>query len=141
MFGHRIDETSWIFPKCHFYRVSRVLKVKSLFSTYFWIEKSNPKNIFCIINLVNSQVNREEKIGIFMLSLSKKSIFNLFVPNFYVSYSNSICSLDMWPISSSFFFYIFSIVHFSKCWEHFFDLDLFSIDFLLKSWKLQKSHF
>ena len=28
------------------------LKVKSDFSTYFSIEISNPKNIFCIINLV-----------------------------------------------------------------------------------------
>ena len=128
---------SWTFTKSHFYRVSRVLKVKSDFSVYFSIESSNPKIFFCIINLVYWQVYRVEKVVVYMLSLANKSIF---VRNFHVLYSNCICFLDLCPISLNFFCMI-SIVHSSKCWEHFFNLDLFLNDFWRKSWKLQKSHF
>jgi len=47
-------------------------KVKSVFSTYFSIESSNPKTIFCIINLVYWQVYRVEKVvEIFALSIEK----------------------------------------------------------------------
>jgi hypothetical protein len=41
-----------IFPKYLFWAYIGGLKVKSVFSTYFSIESSNPKKILCIINLV-----------------------------------------------------------------------------------------
>jgi hypothetical protein len=49
------------------------------FSVYFSIESNSPKNIFCIINLVHLQVYRVEKVGKYLLSLAKKSIFKFFV--------------------------------------------------------------
>ena len=44
-------------------------------SAYFSIEKSHPKNFFCIINLVHSQVYRIEKVGKYLLPQSRKSSF------------------------------------------------------------------
>jgi hypothetical protein len=41
-----------IFPKYLFWAYIGGLKVKSDSSTYFSKKSSNPKNIFCIINLV-----------------------------------------------------------------------------------------
>ena len=67
-----------IFPKYLFWAYIGGLKVKSDFSTYFSIESSNPKNIFCIINLVQWQVYRVEKVGKNLLYLSKKTIFKFF---------------------------------------------------------------
>ena len=49
------------FAKSHIYRVLGASKVKSDFSTYFSIEKSYSKNVFCIINLVHRQVYQVEK--------------------------------------------------------------------------------
>ena len=55
----------WFFEKRHFQSILY----------FFSIEKSNPKIIFCILNLVHSQVYRVEKFEKFLLYLSKKSIF------------------------------------------------------------------
>jgi hypothetical protein len=41
------------FAKSHIYRVLGASEVKSDFSTYFSIEKSYSKKVFCIINLVH----------------------------------------------------------------------------------------
>ena len=69
------------FAKCHIYRVLEASKVKSDFSTYFSKEKSYSKKVFCIINLVHWKVYRVKKVGIYLLSLAKKSIFsNLHIP-------------------------------------------------------------
>ncbi len=62
----------------HIYWVLEASKVKSDFSVYFSIEKSYSKKVFCIINLVEWQVYRVEKVGIYWLYLSKKSIFSYF---------------------------------------------------------------
>jgi hypothetical protein len=67
-----------IFPKYLFWAYIGGLKVKSDFSTYFSKESSNPKNIFCIINLVQLQVYRVEKVGKNLLYLSKKNDFLIF---------------------------------------------------------------
>jgi hypothetical protein len=45
--------------------------------------------MFCIINLVNSQVYRVEKVGIYLLYPSKKSIFSFFGVSFKKSYLNT----------------------------------------------------
>ncbi len=48
-------------------------KVKSDFSVYFSIEKNYSKKMLCIINLVQWQVYRVEKVGKYLLSLSSAS--------------------------------------------------------------------
>jgi hypothetical protein len=42
---------------------------------YISTEKIDPKIFFCIINLVHSKVYRVEKVGKYLLYLSKKSSF------------------------------------------------------------------
>jgi hypothetical protein len=46
-----IDEKKMNWPKKTLGALPQGCKVKSDFSVYFSIEKSNPKNVFCIINL------------------------------------------------------------------------------------------
>jgi hypothetical protein len=55
-----------------FFRKKAFSKVTS---TYFSIEKSYSKKVFCIINLVHSRVHQVEKVGKYLLYLSKKSNF------------------------------------------------------------------
>ena len=62
--------------------------------------------------------------------ITKKSIFIFFVHNFHVSYSNSICSLDICPISSKFFLHIPNIPLFKKLGT--LVLNLFSVVFFFK---------
>ncbi len=83
---------------------------------------------------------RVEKVGIYMLSLAKNSIFVFFVRNYHLLYSNSIWFLDLGPISLNFFPNVLHSPPF-KMLGTLFNLDLFLYDFLRKSWKLQKSHF
>ena len=51
-------------------KTPKVFKIKS----DFWIERSYPKNIFCVVNLVRRQIYRVDKVGKYFLSLSKNSI-------------------------------------------------------------------
>ncbi len=58
-----------------FYSIFRKKTFSLVTSAYISIEKRNPKKIFCIINLVHSQVYRVEKVGKYLLPQSKKSSF------------------------------------------------------------------
>jgi len=106
-------------------------KVKSDFSTYFSIEKSYSKKVFCIINLVQWQVYRVEKVGIYWLYLSKKSIFSiLHIPilgyTFELLFTNGVMSDQETVI-----FFEFSIVELTILRWHFFDLGLILRNFFL----------
>ena len=93
------------FAKSHIYRVLGASKVKSDFSTYFSIEKSYSKKVFCIINLVHWQVYRLEKVGIYLHSLAKKSIFSfLHIPILGVILKKSYSAKGLRPIWFKFFF-------------------------------------
>ena len=105
------------------------LKVKSVFSTYFSIESSNPKNIFCIINLVQWQVYRVEKVGIYWLYLSKKSIFKFFVTKKLMVAQKKIHAPEMMSDQFGIRFKMFPIVDLTKLGGQNIKLGLYSENF------------
>ena len=121
------------FAKSHIYRVLGASKVKSDFSTYFSIEKSYSKKVFCIINLVHRQVYQVEKVGIYFHFIAKKSIFSfLHIPilgyTFELLFTNGVMSDRQAVI-----FFEFPIVELTILRWHFFDLGLILRKFLLSS--------
>jgi len=58
-----------------FFLIFRKKAFSKVTSAYFSIEKSHPKKIFCIINLVHFQVYRVEKVGKYLLPQLRKSSF------------------------------------------------------------------
>ena len=139
LFGPSKYKKNLKFEKSHIYWVLEASKVKSDFSVYFSIEKSYSKKVFCIINLVHWQVYRVEKVGIYLHSLEKKSIFSfLHIPilgyTFELLFTDGVTSDQETVI-----FFEFSIVELTILRWHFFYLGLILRNFLLQSWNSSKT--
>ena len=98
-----------------------VLKIKSHFSPFFSIESSNPKNIFCIIKpCLLISLSSRKSWGIY---LQRKNQFLSFL-SVISMYDTQTLFQDICP-DLALFFCMFSIVHSSKYWKHFFEIDFF----------------
>ena len=76
LLGPRNNKTIRNLMKNYISRVPGASKVKNDFGLFFDREWQSKKN-FCIINLVYWQVYRVEKVGKYLLYLSKKSNFSI----------------------------------------------------------------
>ncbi len=91
----------------------------------FSLESSNPKNIFCIKNLVSWQVYRVEKVGKYLHSLAKKNRFlNFLIGKIWVSPRKTFTPLVKCPINSGLGLKIFPLVKLTKLGRQNFKLDL-----------------
>ena len=125
-----------IWPKTTLLDPSIGHKVKSDFSVYFSIEKSNLKKIFCFINLVYWQVYRVEKVGIYLLNLSKKTIFKFFVTKKLMIAQKKIHAPGMMSDQFGIGFKMFPIVELTKLGGQNFKLGLYSGNFWPWKWKV-----
>ena len=85
--------------------------------------------MLCIINLVQWQVYRVEKVGKYLLSLSRKSIFKIFVTKKLMYAEKKIHAPGMMSDQFGVRFKMFPIVELTKLGGQNFKLGLYSENF------------